>query len=57
MLRLDLVQEIVARKERGESIKRIACELSVDRKTVKAQARRVATAATTAASASARPVG
>ena len=35
MLRADLVQEIVARKERGEGIKRIARELSVDRKTVK----------------------
>ena len=35
MLRAELVQEIVARKERGEGIKRIARELSVDRKTVK----------------------
>jgi transposase len=35
MLRADLVQEMVARKERGEGIKRIARELGVDRKTVK----------------------
>jgi len=35
MLRADLVQEMVARKERGEGVKRIARELSVDRKTVK----------------------
>jgi transposase-like protein len=30
-----LVREIVARKERGEGIKRIARELGVDRKTVR----------------------
>jgi transposase len=35
MLRGDLVREIVARKERGEGVKRIARELGVDRKTVK----------------------
>src|SRR5579864_3403927 len=35
MLRGDLVREIVARKERGEGIKRIARELVVDRKTVR----------------------
>ena len=35
MLRAELVQEMVARKGRGEGIKRIARELSVDRKTVK----------------------
>ena len=35
MLRGDLVREIVARKQRGEGIKRIARELGVDRKTVK----------------------
>jgi transposase len=35
MLREDLVREIVARKERGEGIKRIARELGIDRKTVK----------------------
>lgn len=35
MLRADLVQEMVARKERGEGVKRIARELGVDRKTVK----------------------
>lgn len=35
MLRADLVQEMVARKERGEGAKRIARELGVDRKTVK----------------------
>lgn len=35
MLRGDLVREIVARRERGEGIKRIARELEVDRKTVK----------------------
>ena len=35
MLRAELVQEIVARKERGEGIKGIARELGVDRKTVK----------------------
>ena len=35
MLRGDLVREIVARKERGEGIKRIARELGVDRKTVR----------------------
>src|SRR5262249_55219948 len=35
MLRGDLVREMVARKERGEGIKRIARELGVDRKTVR----------------------
>ncbi|HUN58111.1 MAG TPA: hypothetical protein VMU41_08345 [Candidatus Binataceae bacterium] len=35
MLEVDLVQEMVARQERGEGIKRIARELGVDRKTVK----------------------
>jgi transposase len=35
MLGADLVQEMVARRERGEGIKRIARELGVDRKTVK----------------------
>jgi transposase len=35
MLGADLVREIVARKERGESVKRIARELGIDRKTVK----------------------
>ena len=35
MLRGDLVREIVARKARGQGVKRIARELGVDRKTVK----------------------
>ncbi|GEM_PF-6616036 len=35
MLRVDLVREIVARKERGEGVKLIARELGIDRKTVK----------------------
>lgn len=35
MLGADLVQEIKARRERGEGIKRIARELGVDRKTVR----------------------
>jgi transposase len=35
MLRGDLVREIVARKERGEGVKRIARELGVDSKTVR----------------------
>jgi transposase len=35
MLGAELVQEMVARRERGEGIKRIARELGVDRKTVK----------------------
>jgi transposase len=35
MLRGDVVREIIARKERGAGIKRIAHELGVDRKTVK----------------------
>lgn len=35
MLRADLAPEMVARKERGEGVKRIARELGVDRKTVK----------------------
>jgi transposase len=35
MLEADLVREMVARKERGEGVKRIARELGVDRKTVK----------------------
>jgi hypothetical protein len=34
MLRAELVQEMAARKQRGEGIKRIARELGVDRKTV-----------------------
>jgi hypothetical protein len=47
VLREDLVREIVARKQRGEGIKRIARELWVDRKTVQAlaAARQLATAA------------
>src|SRR5262247_2783651 len=36
MLREDVVREMLARLERGEGIKRIARELGVDRKTVKA---------------------
>jgi hypothetical protein len=39
-LRGDLVREIVARRQRGEGIKRIARELGVDRKTVQALAAR-----------------
>jgi Helix-turn-helix domain len=35
MLGAELAREMVARKERGEGIKRIAHELGVDRKTVK----------------------
>ena len=35
MLGADLVREMVARKQRGEGVKRIARELGVDRKTVK----------------------
>jgi transposase/ribosomal protein S19 len=35
MLRVDLVREIMARKERGEGVKLIARELGIDRKTVK----------------------
>ena len=35
MVRADLVQEIVARRERGESTRQIARELAVDRKTVR----------------------
>jgi Homeodomain-like domain len=35
MLKGDLVREMMARKERGEGIKRIARELGVDRKTVR----------------------
>jgi transposase len=35
MLEAELVREMVARKERGEGVKRIARELGVDRKTVK----------------------
>ena len=35
MLKEDLVREMVARKERGEGLKRIARELGVDRKTVR----------------------
>jgi hypothetical protein len=35
MLRGALVREMVARRERGEGIERIARELGVDRKTVK----------------------
>ena len=34
MVRADLVREIVARRERGESTRQIARELVVDRKTV-----------------------
>jgi transposase len=40
MLREDVVKEILARLARGESVKRIARELGVDRKTVKAWRRR-----------------
>src|SRR5262245_45105417 len=36
MVREDLVKEILARVARGEGVKRIARELGVDRKTVKA---------------------
>lgn len=36
MLRVDLVREMVARRARGEGVKRIARELGVDRKTVSA---------------------
>ena len=35
MLREDLVREIAARRERGESTRRIALELGVDRKTIR----------------------
>jgi transposase len=35
MVRADLVQEIVARRERGESTRQIARELAMDRKTVR----------------------
>jgi hypothetical protein len=35
MVRADLVREIVARRERGESTRQIARELAVDRKTVR----------------------
>ncbi|HEX8811633.1 MAG TPA: helix-turn-helix domain-containing protein [Terracidiphilus sp.] len=35
MLAADLVREIVARRGRGEGVKRIARELGVDRKTVR----------------------
>ena len=35
MLRADMVREMVARRERGESTRRIARELAVDRKTVR----------------------
>jgi hypothetical protein len=35
MLRADLVREMVARRERGESTRQIARELAVDRKTVR----------------------
>ncbi len=35
MLGVDLVSEMVARKDRGERIKQITRELGVDRKTVK----------------------
>src|SRR5580700_5340027 len=35
MLGVEMVREMVARRERGEGIKRIARELGVDRKTVK----------------------
>jgi transposase len=40
MLRADVVQEILARLARGEGVKRIARDLAVDRKTVKAWRRR-----------------
>jgi transposase len=40
MIREDVVREMLARLERGEGIKRIARELGVDRKTVKAWRRR-----------------
>lgn len=46
MLRVDLVREIVARKQRGEGVKRIARELAVDRDgEALAGARQLATAA------------
>jgi len=35
MLREDMVQEVLARLARGESVKAIARELGMDRKTVK----------------------
>ncbi len=35
MLAADFVREIVARRERGAGVKRIARELGVDRKTVR----------------------
>ncbi|MBV8357839.1 MAG: helix-turn-helix domain-containing protein [Deltaproteobacteria bacterium] len=35
MLKGDLVREMIARKARGEGVKRIARELGVDRKTVR----------------------
>jgi uncharacterized protein YjcR len=40
MVREDVVREMLARLARGEGIKRIARELGVDRKTVKAWRRR-----------------
>jgi transposase len=40
MVRADLVREIVARRERGESTRQIARELAVDRKTVRRWLRR-----------------
>ena len=39
MVRADLVREIVARRERGESTRQIAWELAVDRKTVRRRLR------------------
>jgi FixJ family two-component response regulator len=45
MLKEDVVREMLARLERGEGIKRIARELRVDRKTVKAWRARGAWAA------------
>jgi DNA invertase Pin-like site-specific DNA recombinase len=39
MLRADLVREMVARRERGESTRQIARELAVDRKTVRRRLR------------------
>src|SRR5713226_905519 len=58
MVRADLVQEIVARRERGESTRQIARELAVDRKTVRALAanRRLATTARRRAAARNRSV-
>ena len=55
MLKADVVQEILARLARGEGVKRVARELSVDRKTVKAWRRRGAWRARTSAPRAAPP--